>query len=481
MPDAKIKRSDLWLIFAAGLATRLVFFSFSVSQVGADNIWTLTPDTQNYLKIALDFLNGTNLAKEHLFMFGPGFGAFLALLIAFLGQNGALIVFLQILLSSASSVMIYILARELTLSRSVGIFAASLFVILPTSISLSCIILSETLFMFLLLLGSILYLRGLRTKSWKPFVFSGLLFSLAVLVRAVGQFIPLVLLLISVPYVLSRSSTSRWKYSMDRRLLGWVLVCVTIIGVTEGSWMLRNQSQHGIFALTSGSSGGIANVVAYAVERMGGPPFREVRSGWHTQYFADHGIDSATVESFHAADMHYAPPVIKEHPWAVMGAYLSLTWENVTAINYLNRLLLPESQGGVFRFEHFISNNHVTRLEFWLAIAGLLILLIRRQFKPAMFLGLMFVYFALIIGFTRWQGSRLFFPAEMASLILVAISLTSLGQLAGKAFKIRQRVIPFLKQLVGGIDGGDGTPARFTLRIFWRMEFSFVISWANIF
>lgn len=450
MPDTHLKRSDLWQVFAAGLVIRLVFFGFSVSQIGVDKFWTLCPDTVSYLKIALDFLKGTNLAENYLFAFGPGYSGFLALLIAVFGQNATLIVLLQIVLSSASCAMIYILARELTLPRSVGIIASVLFIIHPTSISLSCIILSDTLFMFLLLLGSILFLRGLRTKNWKPLVASGFLLALAVLVRAVGQFLPLILLLISVPYVFSRSSTSRWKYSPDRRLLSWVFVCVAIIGVTEGGWMLRNQNRHDIFALTSGGSGGIANVAAYAVERMGGPSYREVRAEWHTRYHADHGIDSRTMKSIHEADIHFAGQVISEHPWSVMGAYLSLTWENIIEINHLNRLLLPQSQTSVIKYEYFILDNHINRLGFWLLIAGLSVLLIRRQFKPALFLGLLFIYFALIIGFTRWQGSRLFFPAEMTSVILIGITLTSLGQFVGRVLRIQTIVIPSIKRLVGG-------------------------------
>ena len=180
-----IKRRDLWLIIAAGLVVRLIFFGFSCSQLGVDKLWTLCPDTQNYLKIAIGFLDGFALAREHLFMYGPGFSGFLALVFTFFGQNASIVVLIQIALSSISCGMIYILTKALTLPRSVAIFASLLFVFLPTSISLSCIILSETLFLFLLLLGSILYLRGLQAKSWGWFVVSALLFSGAVLVRAV--------------------------------------------------------------------------------------------------------------------------------------------------------------------------------------------------------------------------------------------------------------------------------------------------------
>lgn len=401
----------------------MMFFLVSDSQLGADGFWTLSPDTQNYLAIARDFLAGSHGAESYLFMFGPGYAAFLSLSLLAFGQSAYPIILFQIVLSAVSCGLLYLLIARLALPRPVAIITSLLLIVSSTSASLSCMILSDTLFFFLLLLSLVLYLRGLESGSWRLFVIAGILTACAAFVRAIGQFWWVVMLVTALPYVLRRiGGTGAKRRLWDRRLAGQVLTCILIVITAEAAWMYRNQATNQVMAMTSGGSGGIANVAAFAIERMEGTPYREVRNSWHSE-----SPGAPSVRENHDIDMAAARHVISQHPWEVLCAYFSLAWENINATNRLNRALFPVSKLDIILFEEFQLEHYLNYLGFILSITGLCVLAVRRQFRAALLLGLTFFYFAAMVGFTRWQGSRLFFPAQIATTSLAAVCLWQTG------------------------------------------------------
>jgi hypothetical protein len=111
--------------------------------------------------------------------------------------------------------------------------------------------------------------------------------------------------------------------------------------------------------------------------------------------------------------------VMKEHPREMLGAYLSLTWENLTAVNTINRSLFPEIKDKVIKFEYFWRRKSVKYTWFVLSMLGMAALLYKRKYKTALILGTVYLYYTSTIGFTRWQGSRLFFPGQIAWSIMI--------------------------------------------------------------
>lgn len=424
-----VVKVDLIIIFCVACIIRAVFFSFSVNQLGYDGFWVLSPDTQNYLNIARDFINGTNLADRYLYSFGPGFPAFLAIPLFLFGDAVTPIIVIQIVLSALSCCLIYILMARLSLSRSSRLLASIFLALSSTSISLCCVILSDTLFFFLLLFGLVLFLRGFENRSWVTFLTSGTLIGSAALVRAIGQFWWVSLLLVSVGYyVIDKKLPKERRFCFDRSLCARILVCVSVILAFEGAWMMVNQERHGVFALTSGASGGLANVAAFAVERMEGTPYREVRAKWHQQISAGEG--PLTPGAVHDVDVRETKRMMSQYPWQVFVAYLSLTWENVNASNHLNRLLLPLSKSAVVQWEYLQRDHYLNYLAFAISLVGLVLLVATGDYRSALVLGLTFGYFVATIGVTRWQGSRLFFPGQIATTALAAVCLSWVG---GKA------------------------------------------------
>ena len=58
-----------------------------------------------------------------------------------------------------------------------------------------------------------------------------------------------------------------------------------------------------------------------------------------------------------------------------------------------------------------------------LTLAGLLILFYRGKVAVAVLLAAVYAYFALLSGFTFWQGSRIFYPAQAAGVFLVSAAV----------------------------------------------------------
>ncbi len=63
-----------------------------------------------------------------------------------------------------------------------------------------------------------------------------------------------------------------------------------------------------------------------------------------------------------------------------------------------------------------------------LSLIGLAIIF-RKNIKTALALGLFLMYFGLLSGVTFWQGSRIFYPAQVVQTILAATTLVFLYDL----------------------------------------------------
>jgi hypothetical protein len=101
----------------------------------------------------------------------------------------------------------------------------------------------------------------------------------------------------------------------------------------------------------------------------------------------------------------------------MLSVYAGTVWENLTAREELHRDLLPPA---VHPWANYLN---APNRPFILAMIGLLSLLVLRRFRPAAILGLIYLYYASMIGFTKWQGSRLFYPGLAAEAILIAAFL----------------------------------------------------------
>jgi len=146
-----LTRRDLWLLFLLAIALRFTMLLLSLQQIGAEKLLETSPDTINYVNAAKGILEGTAYYEKAILGFGPGYASFLALNFIIFGFGSTPVIVVQILLSGIACLMIYRLSMVLTRSYATSFIAALLAATSYTSISLSCLLLSDSLFYFLFL------------------------------------------------------------------------------------------------------------------------------------------------------------------------------------------------------------------------------------------------------------------------------------------------------------------------------------------
>ena len=421
-----LRHRELTVIFGLALLLRLIQLILALNQIGDHGILEAVPDSKLYLKMAASVLDCSNEAERGFFRFGPGYAVFLAGFLALFGQIALPIVVTQIVLNALACLLIYRLAYLLTRSRSVATVAGLLSASSYTAISLSCTILSDTLFFLLFLTALVLFLEALESGRWRNFILAGLFVGVAILVRPIGQFWPLVFAALAAGYQWLQQSRNWPKRMLPERY--WLKVLSTVfIGVAVVSiWIVRNELVHDIPTVSFASSGGPANVAGWTLERIEGRPAKEIRNEWADRYRNEHNKTRLTLADHFRLNLIETRKVLAEHPGEMAITYLDFTWKNVNEINQFHRHLIPQFNNKLVPMERRIRDSGLNKLCFVLSVVGLGLLLFKGQYWCALVLGSVYFYYASLIGFTRWQGSRLFLPGQIAWAILVAVVLIAL-------------------------------------------------------
>ena len=424
------RRGDLIFIFMLAVILRLTLLAASNNQAGIQQVFDNSPDSIEYMNMARSIASGSDEHEFSFFVFGPGYAYYLALTnIVFGGRLGPTIV-LNIIVSSLSCLLIYLFAMMLLRSYAVAIVAALLAALSYDSITLSCYLLSDTIYFAIFLSGLLLYLKALDSGAWKYFIFAGILTGLAILIRSIGQFWPVMMIIIAI----ASAYTPRKDFFTARfgrkRLFSKVAVTVAIVLAIVSIWLIRNYSVHGVPTLAFTSAGGPANIANQTIARLEKLPYEKVKgrvlqieARWVEDYLNTTGQAEISLGDRFRVYSRESRQIIDSLKWEAVKTYLLLTWENVNEINYLHRHLLPKYKRWMIRAEYVIKDYRLNYLNFVLSMIGLGILLWQRRFKIAVVLGSVYFYYVAMVGFTRWQGSRLFLPAQIAWAVLIAVTL----------------------------------------------------------
>ena len=430
---AALRRGDLAILFLIALALRVMMFAASYAQVGTDGVFDKCFDCKMYYIMGQAIASGDQTRAEFgFFNYGPGYGYFMALNVWLVGARPVMIIIINIIFSSLSCLLIYSLAMRLIRSYAVAMVAGGLLALSYTSILLSCCTLSDTFFFFLFLSALLVYLRALDSGSWVMFVLAGLLTGASVLTRSVGQFWFLMMIVLAAPFAWRRDDRSLTHRFRRRELAIKVGAAVLIIFVMMGAWMARNYRVHGVATLAITSANGPANLVAITMERLTGKGSNEVLGQWVQEYQKATGKTEISLGELFRLYAGKARAGIDSLGGKVYATYFSVVWENLNEINYFHRILIPQQDGFTIPIERKIKATGENYLSFILSLGGLVILLWRRQLRTAIALGGIYLYFASMIGFFRWAGSRYFFPGQIAAVILIAVVLVWAGSSIAK-------------------------------------------------
>lgn len=431
---AHIQRAREWLSNHPGIVAvvllaaiiRLGQFLIVAEQIGMDGILALPCDGRLYLETARDILAGSEGYEKGFTTFGPGYAAFLAPFLYLFGESAIPIVLTQIILSSITCGITYAIAWLLLRNKTVALLSGLIVCMSCTSITLTVLVLSDTLFLFLFSATLLLFIIGLEKLNWYYFIGAGVLLSAAILVRAVGQFWGFGLVLLAVLYRWFHGRGHNQAKAPASHFWTRVVVCALISILTIAIWSIRNDHKHGFAALTLHSAVGPANMAVWTIERQTGQDHGEIRIAWIDEYRADHDIDEMQLSDYYRMYRTNTRKVFLDDPIGVISTYLRMNWINVNEISRLHRLVLPDFNPTLIGWEHFTVRNQLNYLPFWITIAGLIVLAVRKEWWAFAFLCCAFFYFAFIVGFVRYQGSRVFFPGLLASAILSAVFLHAL-------------------------------------------------------
>lgn len=181
----------LFIIAFIALIIRLAFVIETQNTPVFENLFS---DSQIYNYWAVNIVNsGDWVGKEPYFM-APAYPYFIAVVYSIFGQSIEILRILQVLLSSISIFIIYLVGRNLV-SKSVGYISAGMTAVYSVFIFYSGSILSETLQLFFYLILYLLLTNKDKITEHKHWFYIGLVLGIAAIFRAnILLFIPVVII-----------------------------------------------------------------------------------------------------------------------------------------------------------------------------------------------------------------------------------------------------------------------------------------------
>ncbi len=288
-PKVDISRIELILLFLAALTVRIAYTIW----LSSDPSLFLAEDSSYFLQLA------DNLAASGRFVAGelgtfspetervPGYFLFVALVKAVFGASPVTIAVIQSLIDSGTVVLIALICRPA--GRTISILAGALTAIWPNLVIHSALVLTDTLFVFLLTATLLFCMRYLSRPSSTLAIGIGLLLGCAMMTRAIVQFLP--------PIFATIILITAWRHGIGaRRTLLSVILFSVATAIPTAPILYRNITQYSAFALTAQGGNHLMNWVVPMVRVYGegiafGTASSEIQSRFATDPRAARTVD----------------------------------------------------------------------------------------------------------------------------------------------------------------------------------------------
>ncbi len=242
------------------LAVLLVALSLRIGYVLTLEDKLYFPDSFRYYGIGVDLAEGRGYNSAFT---APLYPLFLSGVHLLFGDSYLIVRIIQALIGTASVFLIYLLGREV-FSGKVGLIAAFLSAFYPFFIFFTGLLLTETLFIFLLL--SLIYLlqRTVATKKINYVIGAGLIAGLSILIKPlIAYFLPFVFLVFFI------------TYRNKKEIVGYGFLIVIFAAAVLSPWVIRNYQRFDKFIpLTTG--GGITLYESNNPRATGGPGYENI-------------------------------------------------------------------------------------------------------------------------------------------------------------------------------------------------------------
>ena len=193
------------------------------------------PDTYTYLKIGEEIFAG-KIIQTPLHM--PGYGIWM-FLFNFITQNNYGVIIGDIVVSCLTVYVIYLLSYEIFKKKEISIISALIFALYPFSIFYSISALSETLFVFLLLLSILMFYRN-------DFFYGSLLIILSIYIKPTPD--------IFAPFLILIFSLVIKKYSFKKSIFH-LCIYYTLYILLLSPWWFHNWKKYDGFVRINLSGG----------------------------------------------------------------------------------------------------------------------------------------------------------------------------------------------------------------------------------
>ena len=202
-----------------------------------DNTAFYAKDTWSYLQPAMELVTAgsfTAFGEPELFR-TPGYALLLSLGVR-LGHVEVITIALQILLSCATTYLVFRIAHELFDDARGATWSAFLYSLEPLSLICCSWLLSETLFATVLAAALFCLLRFVRQRKYSQLGGAAILFAAAAYVRPIGYWLPLALAFALLLWSLVKRE---WEYV--KPALIFCIISFALLGL----WQVRNDRQTG--------------------------------------------------------------------------------------------------------------------------------------------------------------------------------------------------------------------------------------------
>jgi 4-amino-4-deoxy-L-arabinose transferase-like glycosyltransferase len=228
-----IRKYPLLIILTFAFLIRIIYFVCIIIR-NPDGIYVF--DSYGYWQIAFNvreygiFSQSYDFPIEPDYFRTPVYPLFIILSEA-LGPEGFSIIVFQILLGVLTCYFTYKIARELTGSDFISNISALIIAIDIPSIVMNNLVLTETLFTFLLIISSYVFIRFLKTKKISSLIISSILCGASILCRPIGFFLPL-LFVVAIAFNMRKELKKVISHSL-------IFCFVCLLAVSP--WLIRNK------------------------------------------------------------------------------------------------------------------------------------------------------------------------------------------------------------------------------------------------
>jgi|WetSurMetagenome_2_1015567.scaffolds.fasta_scaffold33160_2 4-amino-4-deoxy-L-arabinose transferase-like glycosyltransferase len=264
--------SPIVILLIAGFILRVILFFIFQPYYHLDEV--IASDAEGYHKLALQLLQHGNFIVQgtDLDTFRtPGYPVFIFLIYGVFGINVSAVLFIQILINLASVFILYYIGKML-IDKTYGFICALLFCIEPDHLQYIFSLLTDTLFVFLLLLSCLFLILFFKKVKSFYLIIASIVLGLATLVRPISFLFPIVIVSGLIIYLI------KYKKGDFLNIVRYLAIVLISFGITISPWLIRNYYNYGYAELSSISGYNLLNYnVAFAAKRIENKPIENIR------------------------------------------------------------------------------------------------------------------------------------------------------------------------------------------------------------